>query len=359
MARVIARHLVKTYAPGVTPVNDISFEVPDKGFLTLLGPSGCGKSTILRMIAGLESITAGEIVIGDRVVNRLPPAQRDIAMVFQSYALYPHMTVYENIAVNLQLKKVPRDQIEQRVRETARLLDIEPLLNRRPRELSGGQRQRVALGRAIIRRPAVFLLDEPLSNLDAILREKMRSELKALFTDLGATVIYVTHDQTEAMTMSSQVAVMNAGVIQQFGTPEEIYREPANIFVASFVGSPRISILNATLRDEGLFIGAQRVPLPPQRLAPLAGRRQVLLGIRPENVHVSGAAPPADQPSVCGRRRLIEPLGAFSVLELDVEGQSLSALIDPQQRIDQRVAVTFDPQRMLFFDPETQQRIMG
>lgn len=349
MARVVVRNLSKTYAPGVTPVDSINFEVEDRGFLTLLGPSGCGKSTILRMIAGLETVTKGEIIIGERRVNDVHPSARDIAMVFQSYALYPHMSVFENIGVNLKLKKIPADEIKQRVRETAQLLDIEPLLARRPKALSGGQRQRVALGRAIIRKPAVFLLDEPLSNLDAILREKMRAELKTLFIELGATVIYVTHDQTEAMTMSSKVAVLHGAHIQQFGTPDEIYHQPANLFVASFVGSPRINILKCHVGEEGLSFEGARVVIARERRQTLP--ENVLLGIRPENVRIG-------EGELTGKVVVREPLGAFTVLDIKLrDGQRLQAMVDPHARFDGEVKLRFDEERLHFFDPHTEQRL--
>ncbi len=350
MARVVVRNLTKTYAPNLTPVRSLSFEVEDKGFLTLLGPSGCGKSTILRLIAGLEPATDGEIFIGDRLVNEIQPSDRDIAMVFQSYALYPHMTVFENIAVSLKLKKVPAGEIQRRVTETARLLGLEDLLGRKPRALSGGQRQRVALGRAIIRKPSVFLLDEPLSNLDAILRERMRAELKLLFNSLGATVIYVTHDQTEAMTLSSRIALLNEGRIQQFGAPEEIYRQPANVFVASFLGSPRINILKCRVAGNDLVLGGRTIPVSEERLKALRGRAEVLLGIRPENIHVG------DGP-LTGRVQVVEPLGAFTLLIMEVDGQKLQALATPNGAFTGEVPLRLDEEHIHFFDPQTEARL--
>jgi multiple sugar transport system ATP-binding protein len=351
MASVQVRNLTKTYAANVKPVDSINFEVEDKGFLSLLGPSGCGKSTILRMIAGLETVTDGQIYIGDRLVNDVHPSDRDIAMVFQSYALYPHMTVYDNMAFNLKLKKLSRDEISRRVHEVARLLDIEPLLDRKPKALSGGQRQRVALGRAIIRKPQVFLLDEPLSNLDAILRERMRAELRALFNELGATVIYVTHDQTEAMTMSSRIAVLNAGRIQQIGTPEAIYNEPANVFVANFVGSPRINVLRCSVEQRRLIINGQKLPLSGSQLSQLDTRHSVLLGIRPENIKLNNDG------STRARVLLTEPLGAFTVYRQGLDGQVIDALVEPQVRLQGNVGVHFDEAHLHFFDPQTGQRI--
>jgi multiple sugar transport system ATP-binding protein len=345
MARLVVKNLTKTYAPGVTPVRDISFNVEEREFLTLLGPSGCGKSTILRMIAGLEIPTSGDIFVGDQWVNDLHPSSRDIAMVFQSYALYPHMTVFENIAVNLFIKKVPRREIQERVDEVARLLDIAHLLDRRPKALSGGQRQRVALGRAIVRKPRVFLLDEPLSNLDAILRERMRLELKALFASLDATVIYVTHDQTEAMTMSSKIAVLHDARIQQIGAPDEIYDRPNNVFVANFVGSPRINILRATVGPEGLIaIGKQKVPSPGRHLPEGV---EVLLGVRPEHVRVG-------EGNLQAEVRFVEPMGAFNLLRLTLDGLPVDAIVDPRAHFTGKVRIEFVPERMHFFDAKSE-----
>ncbi|HYR58828.1 MAG TPA: ABC transporter ATP-binding protein, partial [Chthoniobacteraceae bacterium] len=269
------------------------------------------------------------------------------AMVFQSYALYPHMTVFENIAVNLRLRRVPREEIKQRVAETARLLDIEPLLDRKPKELSGGQRQRVALGRAIIRNPEVFLLDEPLSNLDAILRERMRAELKALFAQIGATVIYVTHDQTEAMTMSSKIALLHEAKIQHLGTPEEIYDQPANTFVATFVGSPRINLLRARVAEDGVVFGRQKLRAPRSALN---GCGEVLLGVRPEDIRVGSG-------DLEARVRSVEPLGANTALELDCDGQTVRALVGSRTQFDGAVKIGFDEERLHFFDPQTERRL--
>jgi multiple sugar transport system ATP-binding protein len=348
MARLVVKNLTKTYAPGVTPVQNISFNVEECEFLTLLGPSGCGKSTILRMIAGLEPPTSGEIFVGDQRVNDLHPSTRDIAMVFQSYALYPHMSVFENIAVNLALKKLPRSEIRDRVTDVARLLDILHLLGRRPKELSGGQRQRVALGRAIVRNPRVFLLDEPLSNLDAILRERMRLELKALFANLEATVVYVTHDQTEAMTMSSKIAVLHGGRIQQMGTPDEIYNQPTNTFVANFVGSPRINVLRATIEPDGVIaIGKQKMPLPRR---PLPKGGEILLGVRPEDVSVGEGNLEAEV-------RFVEPMGSFHLLRLTLEGVPVDAIVDSRAKFRGKLRIGFALERLHFFDPTSEQRI--
>jgi len=302
MAQIVLENVTKTFAEGVQAVHDLSLTIPDGKLMVLVGPSGCGKTTALRMIAGLEEISSGRICIGDTVVNELTPKERDVAMVFQNYALYPHMTVYQNIALSLRIRRVPREQMEQRVHEAARILEIEDLLRRRPRELSGGQRQRVAMGRAIVRHPQAFLMDEPLSNLDAKLRVQMRSEISRIQQDLGVTTLYVTHDQTEAMTLGHQVAVMRNGVLQQVGTPQDLYRTPTNAFVGAFIGSPAMNMLEATLTDDGgrlaVQVGSHRLRVPHDALSmrpalsSYIGRR-LALGIRPEDLedasHVAGA----------------------------------------------------------------------
>ncbi|MDX1583389.1 MAG: ABC transporter ATP-binding protein [Thermoanaerobaculia bacterium] len=345
MASVNIRNLTKIFPGAVKAVDDVSVEVEHGRFLTLLGPSGCGKSTILRLIAGLESPSAGEIFIDGRNVGGLHPSQRNIAMVFQSYALYPHMTVFENISVNLKLARIPGEEIVRRVEETASLLGIETLLGRKPSALSGGQRQRVALGRAIVRNPDVFLLDEPLSNLDAILRENMRAELRALFGQLDATVVYVTHDQTEAMTMSDSICVLNEGTIQQIGSPSEIYDSPANLFVANFVGSPRINTVEAEIDGNQLAFpeAVLRIPNPP------SGSKDVVVGVRPEDVKV-GEGP------MRGTVRVVEPLGAFTVLDLEVAGISVKALVDPRDEYGGEVDIDFDRTRLHYFDRGTGKR---
>ena len=251
MASLSLQHINKTYPNGFEAVKDFNLEIADKEFIIFVGPSGCGKSTTLRMIAGLEEITGGTLKIGDKVVNDVEPKDRDIAMVFQNYALYPHMTVYDNMAFGLKLRKVPKDQIDKMVREAAKILDLEKLLDRKPKALSGGQRQRVAMGRAIVREPKVFLMDEPLSNLDAKLRVQMRTEISKLHERLGATIIYVTHDQTEAMTLGTRIVVMKDGVVQQVDTPQKLYNAPCNLFVAGFIGSPQMNFLDATVHVKG------------------------------------------------------------------------------------------------------------
>ena len=270
MASISLKGIYKIYPGDVTAVSDFNLEIEDKEFIILVGPSGCGKSTTLRMIAGLEEISKGELYIGDRLVNDVPPKDRDIAMVFQNYALYPHMTVYKNMAFGLELRKTPKDEIDKRVREAARVLDIEHLLDRKPKALSGGQRQRVALGRAMVRNPAVFLLDEPLSNLDAKLRTSMRTEIIKLHQKLGTTFIYVTHDQTEAMTMGDRIVVMKDGIIQQVDTPQNLYDYPCNMFVGGFIGSPQMNFLDATLVKEGsnyyVDLGGDKLLIAPEKV---------------------------------------------------------------------------------------------
>lgn len=296
MAEVKFKHVVKKFGD-FTALNDLDIEIQDKEFLVLVGPSGCGKTTALRCLAGLEEVTSGDVIIGDRVVNDVAPKDRDIAMVFQSYALYPHMTVYDNMAFGLKLRHIPKDQIQKRVEAAAKTLGIENLLKRKPRELSGGQRQRVALGRAIVREPKVFLFDEPLSNLDAKLRVQTRAEISKLHNRLQTTFIYVTHDQTEAMTMATRIAVMNKGVLQQLDTPQNLYDRPANLFVAGFIGSPAMNFFNVKVVKSGndLFVknGALSIKLPDETKAKytqLEGK-DVIFGIRPEDIHNPEYAP--------------------------------------------------------------------
>src|SRR5690554_686499 len=292
MASVTLERVTKRFG-NVIAVDEASLEIRDKEFLVLVGPSGCGKSTTLRMVAGLEDVTEGNIYIGDRLVNDVPPKDRDIAMVFQNYALYPHMDVYNNMAFGLKLRKFPKSEIDRRVKEAARMLGIENLLDRKPKQLSGGQRQRVAVGRAIVREPKVFLMDEPLSNLDAKLRVQMRAELSKLHRRLEATVIYVTHDQTEAMTMGDRIVVMKDGFIQQVGAPLEVYEKPVNVFVAGFIGSPAMNFMEGVLRRDGetYFIDAKtfKLPIPAEKAASIKNLgkyvdKQVVLGIRPEDI---------------------------------------------------------------------------
>ncbi|MFE0028554.1 ABC transporter ATP-binding protein [Amycolatopsis sp. NPDC059021] len=351
MAHVRLTSLRKTYGDAVA-VAGLDLAVADREFLTLVGPSGCGKSTTLRMICGLEKATSGEVFFDDEPVGHLPANKRDVAMVFQSYALYPHKTVAQNIGFALRMMRVPKDEIARRVTETARSLDIEKLLDRKPKELSGGQRQRVALGRAIIRDAGAYLLDEPLSNLDAQLRVDMRAELKRLHADLSRTFIYVTHDQVEAMTMSDRIAVLNEGELQQCAPPEEIYRHPATMFVASFMGSPAMNFLRGRIVDDGgrrLFRG----PAWEQELPAEAGEvtdRDVVLGVRPEDLRLAG-------PDGEGRRGKVfvaEPLGADVLVTVDV-GALVKARVPAPFRTshDDPVSVVFRPDRLYLFDAES------
>lgn len=320
MAKLELKNLNKTYNPKVIPVKDVSLTVEDGEFLTLLGPSGCGKSTILRLIAGLEEPTRGQVLIGNRNVTSVRPGDRNIAMVFQSYALYPHLTVYDNIASGLKLKKTPSEEIKQRVAEAANVLGLEDLMNRKPGQMSGGQRQRVALARALVRRPDVFLLDEPLSNLDALLRERVRAEIKQLFAAQQVPVVYVTHDQTEAMTLSSKVAVLNKGDVQQLDAPERIYNNPANVFVAGFVGSPQMNLLTLLCQGNYAMLGDFRIPIPDIKNTPSS----IVLGIRPENVHLAELE---DKNTIKGRIFLVENLGMHYLISVRVDGSEKEEII--------------------------------
>jgi len=344
MARVVLENVTKEYPGGVVGAADVDLDIRDGEFVVLVGPSGCGKSTTLRMVAGLESVTRGEIRIGERVVNDVEPKDRDIAMVFQSYALYPHMSVRENMAFGLKLRKRPKDEIERRVREAAEMLGIGELLDRKPRALSGGQRQRVALGRALVRQPAVFLFDEPLSNLDAKMRVQMRTEISRLHHKLGATMIYVTHDQVEAMTMGERIVVMEGGRVQQVDTPLNLYDRPVNRFVAGFIGSPAMNFLRGRLlREDGLRLkGADAdVPLPAGWEPPAAALdREVVLGVRPEHVRVAPDGPwrlPV---------QVVEPLGNETLLYLQAGGRQVTV------RTPGTVAAAPDTEIGLDLDPE-------
>jgi multiple sugar transport system ATP-binding protein len=365
VAQVVLDHVSKAFGD-LTAVNDLSLEVRDREFLVLVGPSGCGKTTALRMIVGLEDATEGDIYIGDRRVNDLPPKARDIAMVFQSYALYPHMSVFDNMGFALKLRRVNRTEIEQRVRHAARILGIENLLARKPRQLSGGQRQRVALGRAIVREPQVFLMDEPLSNLDAKLRVQMRAELIKLHQRLQATVIYVTHDQVEAMTMGTRIAVMHDGVLQQLDTPENVYQHPANTFVAGFIGSPSMNFFNGHLvrDDDGqLFVqgAGLRLPVPAWRMPNVAGHgdRSVIFGVRPESVsdprQIRGETMTRARATVS----VVEPLGPEVLVYLQTNGTEFVSRMDARFRPvpDETVEVAFDLDQIHLFDPDTQQAL--
>ncbi len=352
MARLQIKNLTKTFGKDVRAVDNVSLSVEEGEYLTLLGPSGCGKSTLLRLVAGLEKPDSGQVFIDGKEVTIASPAQRDVAMVFQNYALYPHMRVFENIAVSLKLRHLPREQIRAKVKEAAVTLGIENLLERLPRELSGGQRQRVALARALVRKPRLFLLDEPLSNLDAILREKTRAELKILFSRLRGTVIYVTHDQAEAISMSSRVAVMEAGRIQQVGPPRQVYAEPANTFVAGFVGSPSISFVEGRIDSGHLTFGRYSVKLN-RDLRGLWG--PVIAGVRPEDVEVVAEGRPL-QDSSPGQAKvlLVEPFGSYEVATIDHEGSVLRARLRPgSARQGTEVAFSLRAERIHLFDKQT------
>jgi multiple sugar transport system ATP-binding protein len=336
MAQVNLRKLVKHYDE--TPaVRGIDLDIADKEFVVLVGPSGCGKTTTLRMIAGLEDITDGEIVIGGDVVNDVPPKDRDIAMVFQNYALYPHMTVHENMSFGLRLKKVPKDEINRRVASTATILGLTELLDRKPKQLSGGQRQRVAMGRAIVRDPKVFLFDEPLSNLDAKLRVHMRTEIKKVHQKVRTTTVYVTHDQVEAMTLADRVVVMNAGKIEQVGTPHELYHSPATLFVAGFIGSPAMNIVKCALEETAGALrlqinGANPLPVPSERVArykPYAGRTNLQLGLRPEHLTDVRGAPLPGQATFEVPVEVTEPLGMETLVFFTLNGTEMCARTNP------------------------------
>lgn len=366
MAEVRFENVTKRFG-NVIAVNSLNLEIPDKEFLVLVGPSGCGKSTVLRLLSGLEEPTEGNIYIGGQLVNNVPPKDRNVAMVFQSYALYPHMSVYDNMAFGLSLRKVPKADIDRRVREAAHILGIEDLMKRKPRQLSGGQRQRVALGRAIVREPAAFLLDEPLSNLDAKLRVQTRAELNKLHQRLGATFIYVTHDQIEAMTMANRIAVLDKGVLQQVGTPEELYDKPANIFVAGFIGSPAMNFFQVTIvqSQEGLYLDAGdfRLPAPPEKASMLARHsgQKVSLGIRPEDIHTKEYLPAGISTSAVVQARVdvTELMGNELFIYAISNGHQFLARVDPRMRArpGQDIELVFNMTNLHIFDSETERVI--
>jgi multiple sugar transport system ATP-binding protein len=379
MSAISLENLTKVYSTGVTALNGLNLEVGDGEFVVLVGPSGCGKTTALRMVAGLETITAGTVRFGDQVVNGVSPRQRDVAMIFQNYALYPHLTVAENIGFALTNKKVPKAERDRRVRSAAAALGLSSLLGRKPAQLSGGQRQRVAMGRAIVREPSVFLMDEPLSNLDAKLRVRMRSEILRVHQAIGAATLYVTHDQVEAMTMGDRVAVLHDGVVRQYAAPRELYRRPANLFVAGFIGSPEMNLYEASVSAGELVLGSQRLPLGAAGtvLAPYRGRK-VIAGVRPEDLALGGTTLTADI-------RAVEVLGSelhvFFSIDAPAAGASTLAAaggeaeagllagyahngvarLDPRAgvRSGQRVTFGVDPARLHFFDPDTGTAIRG
>ena len=369
MATLKFVNINKIYDSKVQAVFDFNLDVKVKEFIVFVGPSGCGKSTTLRMVAGLEEITSGELYINDRLVNDIAPKDRDIAMVFQSYALYPHMTVFDNMAFGLKLRKIPKEEIEKRVNEAAAILGLEPYLNRRPKALSGGQRQRVALGRAIVRSPKVFLMDEPLSNLDAKLRVQMRSEIAKIHEKVGATTIYVTHDQTEAMTMATRIVIMKDGHIQQIGSPKEVYNFPANIFVGGFIGSPAMNFVTGRYIDGKFVIEADKtqrrieVELTDELRANIQGYEgeEVVFGIRPEDIHIDGPIvekyPNSQADIECD---VVELLGHELILYGYLNGQRItvktSAIHDIQ--VHDKVRLTFDLNKAHFFDPTTTNRLV-
>ena len=370
MADLQLKGIYKRYAGNVTAVSDFTLDIEDKEFIILVGPSGCGKSTTLRMIAGLEEISEGELYIGGQLCNEVLPKDRDIAMVFQNYALYPHMTVYDNMAFGLKLRKTPKDEIDKRVKEAAKILDIEHLLDRKPKALSGGQRQRVALGRAIVRSPKVFLMDEPLSNLDAKLRVAMRTEINKLHKKLQTTFIYVTHDQTEAMTMGTRIVVMKDGFIQQVDTPTNLYTKPCNMFVAGFIGSPQMNLIDAKLvkKDNGLYVEFNDVSikLPEgkasrEELQAYIGK-DVVIGIRPEDIHDDEAFISSCPDSVVKAYvDVTEMMGAETYLYLKIAGKAFTARVNQRStaKMGDDIDVAIDANKIHFFDKETEMTIIN
>ena len=370
MSTVKLEHISKKYPNGFEAVKDFNLEIGDKEFIIFVGPSGCGKSTTLRMVAGLEEITGGDLYIDGKRMNDVEPKDRDIAMVFQNYALYPHMTVYDNMAFGLKIRKLPKEEIDKKVHEAAKILDLEHLLDRKPKALSGGQRQRVAMGRAIVRNPKVFLMDEPLSNLDAKLRGQMRIEISKLHQKLGTTIIYVTHDQTEAMTMGDRIVVMKDGIIQQVDTPQNLYDYPCNMFVAGFIGSPQMNFLDGSLTKKGdqyaVDLGGDLIPLPKEKTADgkldaYVGKK-VKMGIRPEDID--------DEPEFMAKHpdcqlnaevEVSEMMGAEIYLYLDYKGNKMTARVSPtsKARHGDTVRVAFDQHKVHLFDVDTELTILN
>ena len=365
MASLSLKNICKVYPNGFEAVKDFNLEVEDKEFIIFVGPSGCGKSTTLRMIAGLEEISSGELIIDGKVMNDVEPKDRDIAMVFQNYALYPHMTVFDNMAFGLKLRKVPKDEIKAKVEEAARILDLEKLLDRKPKALSGGQRQRVAMGRAIVRNPKVFLMDEPLSNLDAKLRVQMRSEISSLHNRLGATIIYVTHDQTEAMTLGTRIVVLKDGVIMQVDSPQNLYDKPCNKFVAGFIGAPQMNMIDAQVAKNGsdvtLAFGGHTLTLPEAKGKALEAAgyvgKVVTLGIRPEDLHDEEAFLAANPKSTFQVEiRVYEMLGSEVLLYFDIDEANFTAKVNPRTtaRPGDTVKLAMDLDKVHIFDKETE-----
>ena len=372
MSSISLKNITKIYPNGFQAVKDFNLDIEDKEFIIFVGPSGCGKSTTLRMIAGLEEISGGELIIDGKLMNDVEPKDRDIAMVFQNYALYPHMTVYDNMAFGLKLRKMPKAEIDQKVREAAKILDLESLLDRKPKALSGGQRQRVAMGRAIVRNPKVFLMDEPLSNLDAKLRVQMRIEISKLHERLGATIIYVTHDQTEAMTLGTRIVVMKDGVVQQIDTPNNLYNKPGNLFVAGFIGSPQMNFLNVTIEKNGEDLiaksGDNKIAIPASKAKALTEGgyvgKEVVLGIRPEDIYDSqmfiydsqmfiDASP---NTTLQAKIHVYELLGAEVYLYFDYNDTQLTARVDPRTtaKAGDTIKFALDMEHAHFFDKDTE-----
>jgi len=369
MASLSLKHIYKVYSGNVTAVKDFNLEIEDKEFVVFVGPSGCGKSTTLRMIAGLEDISEGDLLIDDKRVNDVAPKDRDIAMVFQNYALYPHMSVYENMAFGLKLRKMPKNEIDDKVREAARILDIEHLLERKPKALSGGQRQRVALGRAIVREPKVFLMDEPLSNLDAKLRVQMRAEISKLHKRLQTTMIYVTHDQIEAMTMGTKIVVMKDGIIQQVASPQEIYNNPTNVFVAGFIGSPQMNFMDAKVEEKAgkivVTFGDNTIALPEEKGQNLKKLgyvgKEVIMGIRPENIGDSEKFVAAHKDSVVESLvEVTEHMGAETYIYLANGGNNFVARVEGTSlvQVGNRINVAFNENKIHIFDKETERTVL-
>ncbi|MCD6101930.1 MAG: sn-glycerol-3-phosphate ABC transporter ATP-binding protein UgpC [Candidatus Cloacimonetes bacterium] len=363
MAKVLLENITKIYDNSVEAVKDVNLTAEDKEFVVLVGPSGCGKTTTLRMIAGLEEITKGKIYIGDRLVNNVLPKDRDIAMVFQNYALYPHMSVYQNMAFGLKLRKTPKEEIYKRVKTTAELLGIQELLNRKPKQLSGGQRQRVALGRSIVRKPKVFLFDEPLSNLDAKLRVQMRAEIIKLHKKLKTTIIYVTHDQVEAMTMGNKIVVMKDGMVQQINSPINIYNHPGNKFVAGFIGSPAINFFEGKLRRDNTKLYFENeglsLPIPNEFEKPLQDyeNNEITIGIRPEDIYHKLYSANAEIPAeIKALVEVVEPLGSEYVVSFLIGKKNFIARLEPKEepKMGNKMDIIIDMKKVHFFDPKTE-----
>src|SRR6188508_1871158 len=363
MATVTFDHLYKKYGEEVVAVNDLNLEIGDGEFICLVGPSGCGKTTALRCVAGLEEITDGRLLIGDRVVNEVAPKDRDIAMVFQSYALYPHMSVYDNLAFGLKLRKTKKEDIDRRVKEAAEILGLQRFLDRKPKALSGGQRQRVALGRAIVREPSVFLMDEPLSNLDAKLRVQTRAEIARLHQRLGTTTIYVTHDQVEAMTMGDRIAVMRDGLLQQVGTPQELYDNPVNVFVAGFIGSPAMNFATVKATEgEDLMLGSAKLVLSGKAAQAAANHPRgadLLIGFRPEHLDIADGR--GDTVRIPARVDVVEYLGNEELIHAQAEGSEIVALLPSEKRVavGDNVQLAVPMEKLHIFDPESEKTLAG